>query len=100
MLGRIEIEDEVVMQVFDAHGHMVAPYPGTTDIDHVTVDFTTDRAIGLDAASHLADNNSTPYLEAVGDLLVTGPTQTNVNDLVFVFVWPENVGQIANSPRP
>lgn len=49
VLGRIEIEDEVVMQVFDAHGHMVAPYPGVTDIDHVTVDFTTDRAIGLDA---------------------------------------------------
>ena len=45
------------------------------------------RAIGLDAASHLADNNSAPYLEAVGDLLVTGPTHTNVNDLVFVFVF-------------
>lgn len=67
-------------------------------IDGTTVD--RGRAIGLDAASHLADNNSNPYLEAVGDLLVTGPTQTNVNDLVFVFVWPENVGQIGNLPRP
>jgi len=67
-------------------------------VDGTSVD--RGQAIGLDAASHLADNNSTPYLEAVGDMLVTGPTQTNVNDLVFVFVWPENVGQIANLPRP
>lgn len=44
------------------------------------------RAFGLDAVQHLIDNNSMPYLEAVGDLLITGPTQTNVNDLVFVFV--------------
>ncbi|MEZ4716633.1 MAG: hypothetical protein R2851_11185 [Caldilineaceae bacterium] len=27
-----------------------------------------------------------PFLAATGDLLTTGPTQTNVNDLVFVFV--------------
>ncbi len=25
-------------------------------------------------------------LGALGDLLITGPTQTNVNDLIFVFV--------------
>ncbi len=76
---------------------------GPTNSAGGLVDGTTvgrGSAIGIDAATHLADNNSNPYLEAVDDLLVTGPTQTNVNDLVFVFVWPENVGQIANSPRP
>ena len=42
--------------------------------------------LGLDAESHLRAHDAYPYLEAVGDLLLTGPTQTNVNDLVFVFV--------------
>jgi hydroxypyruvate reductase len=45
------------------------------------------RALGLDAADHLARNDAYPYLRAVGDLLVTGPTQTNVNDLIAVFVF-------------
>lgn len=44
------------------------------------------RARGLDARAALADNDSYHYLAAVGDLLVTGPTNTNVNDLIFVFV--------------
>lgn len=44
------------------------------------------RALGLDAAAHLAANDAYPFLAAVGDLLVTGPTQTNVNDLIVVLV--------------
>ena len=44
------------------------------------------RAIGLDAEEFLRGHNAYPYLQATGDLLLTGPTQTNVNDLVFVFV--------------
>lgn len=45
------------------------------------------RALGLDAAAHLAANDAYPFLAAVGDLLVTGPTQTNVNDLIVVCVF-------------
>ncbi len=44
------------------------------------------RALGLDAADHLHRHNAYPFLEATNDLLITGPTQTNVNDLIFVFV--------------
>jgi len=44
------------------------------------------QVLGLDAEAHLRRHDAYPYLEAVHDLLVTGPTQTNVNDLVFVFV--------------
>ncbi len=44
------------------------------------------RALGLDARAALADNDSYPYLGALGDLIVTGPTNTNVNDLIFVCV--------------
>ena len=44
------------------------------------------RALGLDAEEHLRRHDAYPYLRATHDLLLTGPTQTNVNDLVFVFV--------------
>ena len=44
------------------------------------------RAQGLDAEEYLRAHNAYPYLCATDDLLITGPTQTNVNDLVFVFV--------------
>ncbi len=44
------------------------------------------RSLGLDARAALADNDSYHYLGVLGDLIVTGPTNTNVNDLIFVFV--------------
>ncbi len=46
------------------------------------------RALGLDAHAALANNDSYPFLAALGDLILTGPTQTNVNDLMLVFCWP------------
>jgi hydroxypyruvate reductase len=45
------------------------------------------RALGLDARAALADNDSYRYLGALGELVITGPTGTNVNDLVLVFVF-------------
>jgi hydroxypyruvate reductase len=44
------------------------------------------EAAGLNAQTHLDDNNAWPWLKVTGDLLSTGPTRTNVNDLYFVFV--------------
>jgi hydroxypyruvate reductase len=44
------------------------------------------RALGLDPARFLADNDSTGFFERLGDLLVPGPTCTNVNDLRAVVV--------------
>lgn len=41
-------------------------------------------AAGLDARDHLARNDSNPLLRAAGDLLVTGPTGTNVCDVVVI----------------
>jgi glycerate 2-kinase len=38
------------------------------------------RAAGLDPAGLLAANDSYAFFAALGDLLVTGPTRTNVND--------------------
>lgn len=41
---------------------------------------------GLDLETHLHTHNAYPFLKATNDLLITGPTQTNVNDLIFIFV--------------
>ncbi|UXH77520.1 glycerate kinase type-2 family protein [Roseateles amylovorans] len=44
------------------------------------------RALGLKPAELLAANNGYAFFEALGDLIVTGPTQTNVNDFRALLV--------------
>ncbi len=44
------------------------------------------KALGLDPAAFLADNDSTGFFAALGDLLMPGPTCTNVNDFRAVVV--------------
>jgi glycerate 2-kinase len=44
------------------------------------------KALGLDPAAFLSQNNSTGFFEALGDLLVSGPTYTNVNDFRAIVV--------------
>jgi glycerate 2-kinase len=41
--------------------------------------------LGLDAAAYLSRNDSYVFFQALDDLLMTGPTGTNVNDLIFLF---------------
>lgn len=63
---------------------------GPTDAAGGLVDAQTvarGQARGLSAQAALANNDSYSYLNAMGDLLVTGPTNTNVNDLQAVFVF-------------
>ncbi|HSU17208.1 glycerate kinase type-2 family protein [Longimicrobium sp.] len=62
---------------------------GTTDAAGAIVDGgTVARAAAhrLDARDALDANDSHPLLRATGDLLVTGPTGTNVCDVVLVLV--------------
>lgn len=42
------------------------------------------RALGLDPERHLALNDSYPFFKVLDDLIVTGPTGTNVNDIYGV----------------
>jgi hydroxypyruvate reductase len=42
------------------------------------------EALELDAADHLSRNDAYAFFDALGDLLQTGPTGTNVNDLIFL----------------
>lgn len=50
------------------------------------------KALGLNPAEYLRDNNAYPFFEALGDLLMTGPTQTNVNDLNLLFAYTHKKG--------
>ncbi|MGD0763854.1 MAG: glycerate kinase [Roseiarcus sp.] len=43
-------------------------------------------ALGLDAKARLADNDSYSLFQALGDLVVTGPTLTNVNDFRAILI--------------
>ena len=44
------------------------------------------KAAGKSAAAALAENDAYPTLNAVGGLIVTGPTGTNVNDAALVLI--------------
>jgi hydroxypyruvate reductase len=44
------------------------------------------EAVGLNAKAMLADNDPWTFFNGIGDLLVTGPTLTNVNDFRAVLV--------------
>ena len=62
---------------------------GPTDAAGGIVDGTTiDRARqrGLDAKDYLERNDSYHFLQAVDDLVITGPTLTNVMDLQVTLI--------------
>lgn len=44
-------------------------------------------AFGLDATDHLSRNDAYHFFDGLGDLIRTGPSGTNVNDLVFLIVF-------------
>lgn len=54
-------------------------------VDGTTIDKA--RGLGLDAHQYLADNDSYTFLEKLGSTIKTGPTGTNVNDVMAIFVF-------------
>ena len=58
--------------------------PAGAVIDGQTV--ARAKALGLDPAAFLADNNSTGFFETLKDLVASGPTYTNVNDFRAIVV--------------
>jgi len=74
---------------------------GPTDAAGAVADGATidrARALGLSARGALAGNDAYPFFAALDDLIVTGPTNTNVNDLYLVLVGEDE--KRARSPRP
>jgi len=62
---------------------------GPTDAAGALADgLTVSRArrLGLDAAQYLAANDSYHFFRPLGDLLKTGPTNTNVMDVRILLV--------------
>lgn len=54
------------------------------------------EAAGADALAALRDNDAYAFLQRAGALLMTGPTNTNVNDVLAVFVGaPTHTGPIS-----
>ncbi len=49
-------------------------------------------ALGVDARAKLADNDGYGFFEALGDLLKSGPTLTNVNDFRAILVESDDGG--------
>jgi len=58
--------------------------PAGAFIDDTTL--ARARAIGLDPAAFLADNDSTGFFNGIGDLFTPGPTFTNVTDFRTIVV--------------
>lgn len=91
--GRCQEFALAVALALDAEEAIVALAAGTdgtdgpTDAAGAIVDAATlarGRAAGLDAARSLRDNDANTFLAATGDLVVTGPTRTNLLDLYLV----------------
>ena len=58
--------------------------PAGAIIDQGT--FAKMESLGLDATAYLDNNDATAFFEATGDLVLTGPTLTNVNDIRVILV--------------
>jgi glycerate-2-kinase len=59
----------------DAAGGLVDPFTASRGVD-----------LGLAPLKYLRSNDSTNFLKATGDLIITGPTQTNLMDLQILMV--------------
>jgi glycerate 2-kinase len=82
---RLDGMDEVMIVALATDGT-----DGPTDAAGAIADGSTlhrARAKKLLAREYLANNDSYHFFDQLDDLLITGPTNTNVNDLTFVFVF-------------
>jgi hydroxypyruvate reductase len=62
---------------------------GPTDASGAVADHTTihrAETMGLNPKAHLENNDAYPLFQKLGDLLITGPTQTNVMDVRIILV--------------
>ena len=86
LAGALEIEgiEKVVLLSGGTDGT-----DGPTDAAGAISDSTTvkrARAIALDPRAYLENNDAYPFFEKLGDLLMTGPTRTNVMDVRIILV--------------
>jgi hydroxypyruvate reductase len=72
--------------------------PAGAVIDQAT--FAKMKSMGLDPRAYLANNDATGFFAQTGDLLLTGPTLTNVNDVRVILVGarPTNTPRVRFAP--
>ena len=95
--GRVRGLKDVLLASIGTDGN-----DGPTDAAGAFVDGTTlDRAaaLGLDPATYLANNDSYTFFDRLGDLIRTGPTNTNVNDVYLLFAFWAALG-VCSRCRP
>ncbi|PJB31358.1 MAG: hypothetical protein CO109_10390, partial [Deltaproteobacteria bacterium CG_4_9_14_3_um_filter_65_9] len=83
LAAAVELAGEGAMAVLTAGTDGI---DGPTDAAGAYADGTTAAraaALGLDPVAHLENNDAYPFFEALGDLVVTGTTGTNVADLAI-----------------
>jgi len=51
------------------------------------------REVGIEAIDYLERNDSYHFFHHTGGLLITGPTETNVNDLIFILTYRDSGAQ-------
>lgn len=111
-LGAAVALDELLRGDPDAAGRILVASLGTDGIDGPTdaagaiatgetVARARERRLDapLDPRSALADNDAYPFFEALGDLIVTGPTGTNVMDVMLVLVAGPHPGAASRTLR-
>ena len=62
---------------------------GPTDAAGALADHTTlhrAKSMGMNPKAHLENNDAYPFFQKLGDLLITGPTHTNVMDVRIILV--------------
>ncbi len=62
---------------------------GPTDASGALSDHTTvgrAKSLGMNPKTHLENNDAYPFFKKLGDLLITGPTHTNVMDVRILLV--------------
>ncbi len=62
---------------------------GPTDAAGALADHTTvqrAKTMGLNPTAHLENNDAYPFFQKLGDLLITGPTHTNVMDVRIILI--------------
>lgn len=83
LAAAVELAGEEAMSVLAAGTDGI---DGPTDAAGAYADGTTvarASSLGLDPGAHLEENDAYPFFEALGDLVVTGATGTNVVDLAI-----------------
>jgi glycerate 2-kinase len=76
--------DVVVVSLATDGGDGTSPGAGGI-VDGTTID--RGRVAGLDALDALHNNDSYTYFSSLGDAIMIGPTGTNVNDIMGIFVF-------------